>query len=142
MSKETIFHFIGSYVFLIISGNMKHIYLIICLIIISGFSLAYCRKSFNKRGCVSLGSVCDKPADCCGQDDPHSGHCILCTRDFNIFAKKRCACDVTGSVAIDLNGTPLSDMCDGRDRFRENRCRTRVIPPGHIYYREKGAGKN
>lgn len=97
-------------------------------------------ESVVKRGCVPLGGLCESANDCCGVDDPNTGHCVGCWQHGGYFIKwghSRCGCDVTGSVTIDHNTHAVtSDMCNGHDATN-TRCVTRVAPPEHRYYRGK-----
>ncbi|CAF3847908.1 unnamed protein product [Rotaria sp. Silwood1] len=95
-------------------------------------------RSANKRGCGRHGDICTTTSDCCGHDDPVSGHCVLCT---GIMAgltgkgRRKCSCS-SYSVAVDpVTHRIATDICDGRDRSGTRVCRTRVAPPGHSYYR-------
>ncbi|CAF0760907.1 unnamed protein product [Adineta steineri] len=92
-----------------------------------------------KRACVPFDGLCESSSECCGYNDPNSGHCVVCQAYgiFITYGRKRCGCDVTGSVTGDpAAGTILSDRCDGRDASK-TRCKTKVAPPGHRYYRGK-----
>ncbi|CAF0857385.1 unnamed protein product [Rotaria sp. Silwood1] len=122
---------------------MKNIKSVIYLLIFVRLSVAYCNeheqeefnRSLNKRSCVALGDICNTGTDCCGWDALNWGHCVMCSRGlFGIH--RRCGCDVTGSVTVDSNNRVSSDRCDGR-KSKSDRCRTRVAPPGHRYYRGK-----
>ncbi|CAF1615824.1 unnamed protein product, partial [Didymodactylos carnosus] len=98
-------------------------------------------ESTAKGACVPLGGVCESSNDCCGRDDPHSGHCVGCWRHGGIFIKWgnfRCGCDVTGRVTLDKNHIVSSDMCNGRDAA-STRCVTRVARPGELNSRGKKA---
>ncbi|CAF4130536.1 unnamed protein product [Rotaria sordida] len=95
------------------------------------------QQAGNKRGCLSLGAVCNSHTDCCGHDDPESGHCILCTGILpGLFGvgSRTCGCSKF-SVAGSRDTGTLTDICDGKDRSGSRVCRTRVAPPGHMYYR-------
>ncbi|CAF4001448.1 unnamed protein product, partial [Rotaria sp. Silwood1] len=75
--------------------------------------------------------------DCCGHDDPESGHCVLCTGILpGLFGvgSRTCGCSKF-SVAGSRDTGTLTDICDGKDRTGSRVCRTRVAPPGHMYYR-------
>lgn len=94
-------------------------------------------KTVTKRGCLSLGAVCDSHTDCCGHDDPESGHCIRCTGILQgLFGvgSRTCGCSKFSVAGTQESGT-LTDICDGKDRSGSRVCRTRVAPPGHMYYR-------
>ncbi|CAF3643698.1 unnamed protein product [Rotaria sp. Silwood1] len=95
------------------------------------------QQAGNKRGCLSLGAVCNSHTDCCGHDDPESGHCVLCTGILpGLFGvgSRTCGCSKF-SVAGSRDTGTLTDICDGKDRTGSRVCRTRVAPPGHMYYR-------
>ena len=95
-------------------------------------------RSFNKRGCVRPGDVCTSTSDCCGHDDPESGHCVLCTGILaGLFGvgRRTCGCSKR-SVGVDpVTHRIVTDVCDGRDRSGSRICRTRVAPPDDLYYR-------
>lgn len=97
-------------------------------------------EASTKRDCVPLGGLCENANDCCGADDPDSGHCVGCWRHggyFIQFGHHRCGCDTTGSVTVDPDTHVVtSDKCNGHDAAR-TRCVTRVVPPGDRYYRGK-----
>ena len=115
--------------------------LMIYLLIFIGLTTINCYESdqqeFNvdliKRSCVALGDICKTGTDCCGWNASDWGHCVMCSRGLIGF-HRRCGCDVTGSVTVDSQNRVTSDRCDGRER-KSDRCRTRVAPPGHRYYR-------
>lgn len=95
-------------------------------------------QSFSKRGCTRLGGVCTSTTDCCGHDDPESGHCVLCTGILPVLfgvGRRTCGCS-TRSVGVDpVTHRIVTDVCDGRDRSGSRICRTRVVPPDDPYYR-------
>ncbi|UJR19738.1 hypothetical protein I4U23_022872 [Adineta vaga] len=90
------------------------------------------KQSIVKRDCVPLGGICEKSNDCCGVDDPNTGHCIGCWQHGGYFIKwgnYRCGCDRTSSVAIDSKTSEIiSDICNGYNNDR-TRCVTRVASP-------------
>ncbi|CAF1035510.1 unnamed protein product [Adineta steineri] len=95
-------------------------------------------RSFSKRACARPGDVCTSTSDCCGHDDPESGHCVLCTGILPVLFNVRrstCSCS-TYSTAVDpYTHRIVTDVCNGRDRTGNRVCRTRVAPPGDVYYR-------
>ncbi|CAF3734706.1 unnamed protein product [Rotaria sp. Silwood1] len=98
-------------------------------------------RSEQKRGCVPFDGRCNTDSDCCGYDDPDSGHCLLCTGVLDYFfdtGRRTCGCSHS-AAAVDDNGRPLTDVCDGRDRSSDGTsspvCRTRVARPGDSFYR-------
>lgn len=94
----------------------------------------------GKRDCIPLGGRCETADDCCGIDDPDSGHCVRCWRHGGYLIQwghQRCTCENTGSATIDPDTHVItSNKCDGHDATR-SRCVTRVAPPGDRYYRGK-----
>ena len=96
------------------------------------------KQSINKRECAGLGKVCTSTSDCCGHDDPESGHCILCTGLLNhLFdiGHRTCGCS-SYSVGVDpVTHKIVTDVCDGRDRSGSRVCRTRLATPDENYYR-------
>ncbi|CAF3100375.1 unnamed protein product [Rotaria sp. Silwood2] len=95
-------------------------------------------RSVNKRGCARLGEVCTTSFDCCGHDDPESGHCVVCYSFWASLTGKgqeKCGCSY-GSVTVDPDThRVISNVCNGPDRSGNSICRTRVAPPGDRYYR-------
>ncbi|CAF2613151.1 unnamed protein product [Rotaria sp. Silwood2] len=45
-------------------------------------------RSEQKRSCVPFNGRCNVDSDCCGSDDPDSGHCLLCTGVLDYFFEK------------------------------------------------------
>jgi hypothetical protein len=126
---------------------MKNMKALVYLILILACSTIYCNaqiaeeffESVDKRGCTPFGGVCDSSSECCGYNDPNSGHCVICAPRGYLFTygRARCGCDRTGSVAVDsVTNAILSDVCNGQDASG-TRCATRVAPPGHRHYRGK-----
>jgi hypothetical protein len=121
---------------------MNMVKLVFYLILILALMTMHCNAGKSKqnmepaakRDCVPLGGLCEYVSDCCGADDPATGHCVGCWQHGGYFIKwgrSRCGCDSTGSVAGDPNThVVISDMCNGHDAAR-TRCVTRVAPPGH-----------
>lgn len=123
-------------------NNIKIVVYVVCILV---FVADHChaakgknsQRTMNKPGCLSPGAVCDSHTDCCGHDDPESGHCIRCTGILQgLFGvgSRTCGCSKF-SVAGTLETDTLTDICDGEDRSGSRVCRTRVAPPGHMYYR-------
>jgi hypothetical protein len=124
-------------------GNTKAALYIMSMLV---FSAVYCDaridrevyQSLNKRGCARPGDVCDSTSDCCGHDDPGSGHCVLCTGILPVLfgmGRRTCSCS-TRSVGVDPDTNRIvTDVCDGRDRSGSRICRTRVAPSSDLYYR-------
>jgi hypothetical protein len=125
---------------------MNNIKAAVCFIFIVIFLAVNCnartveefRRSFNKRSCARPGDVCNSASDCCGYDDPDSGHCVRCTGILNgLFGigRRTCGCSAH-SVAVDpVTHVIVTDVCNGRDRSGARVCLIRVAPPGDLYYR-------
>ncbi|CAF2822125.1 unnamed protein product [Rotaria sp. Silwood2] len=123
-------------------NNIKIVVYFVCILV---FLAEHChaikgkksQQAVKKGGCLSLGAVCNSHTDCCGHDDPESGHCILCTGILpGLFGvgSRTCGCSKYSVAGTRDTGT-LTNVCDGKDRSGSRVCRTRVAPPGHIYYR-------
>ena len=118
------------------------------LILILGLTTIHCKagrsiekmKSSAKGDCVPLGGLCENANNCCGRNDPETGHCLGCWQHGGMFVKwgrHRCGCDVTGRVGRDfVTHVVLTDMCNGLDSSGA-RCATRVAPPGDSSARGK-----
>lgn len=95
-------------------------------------------RSMNKSGCVRLGERCNTYSDCCGHDDPESGHCIACYSFLATLAgigHDKCGCTYGGATVDSDTHRVISNVCNGPDRSGKSVCRTRVAPPGDEYYR-------
>ncbi|CAF1518793.1 unnamed protein product [Rotaria magnacalcarata] len=125
---------------------MNNVKTVVYIMIVVVFLAVHCnarigkesQKSVNKRACGRPGAVCTSTTDCCGHDDPESGHCVLCTGILaGLFGigRRTCSCS-SYSVGVDpVTHKIVTDVCDGRDRSGSRVCRTRVAPPGDSYYR-------
>ncbi|CAF3170599.1 unnamed protein product [Rotaria sp. Silwood2] len=86
-------------------NNMKTVVYFMCILI---FLAVHCNaligkqpnRSANKRGCGRPGDVCTATSDCCGHDDPESGHCVLCTgirAGLTGKGRRKCSCSFSNN---------------------------------------------
>ena len=124
-------------------NNMKAVLYFMSILVFlaihcNGFLGKGSKKPSNERGCAVLGEVCSSSWDCCGHDDPETGHCVICTSIlYHLFdiGHKTCGCSQY-SVAVDPSTHEIvTDVCDGRARSGDSICRTRLAAPGENYYR-------
>lgn len=95
-------------------------------------------KTPGKSGCHGLGEICKSTSDCCGHDDPESGHCVICYSFWSALTGSghdRCKCTYDGATVDPETHRVTSNVCNGPDNSGNSVCSTRVAPPGDRYYR-------
>ncbi|CAF1252484.1 unnamed protein product [Rotaria sp. Silwood1] len=90
------------------------------------------RQSGGKSGCVRLGGICNSSSECCGNNDPVSGHCVVCNSFWTSLTGRghdKCAC-IYHSATVHRNTQPgKSKACNGPDRSGKSVCRVYDTPP-------------
>lgn len=104
-------------------NTIKNVIYLMCIFL---FLVVHCNafigrkanQSMNKTGCVPLGERCNTFSDCCGHDDPESGHCVVC---YSFIAgltgrgHDKCRCTY-GSVTVDPDTHRVtSNVCNDPD---------------------------
>ncbi|CAF2837241.1 unnamed protein product [Rotaria sp. Silwood2] len=97
-------------------------------------------RSGGKHGCVRLGGICNSSSDCCGHDDPVSGHCVVCNSFWASLTGRghdKCAC-IYHSASVHRDTQPgTSKACNGPDRSGKSVCRVYDTSPGKSNRRGK-----